>query len=84
MYWLRFVGRRWWWSKWHPLVRVGWFVTRNNDSGSQTVTYAGLGLIVAGLVFRSRKALHIYSTTIPAGQEIRFKVVKGNKTIAAG
>ncbi len=81
---LRIVIRRWWWGKWHPLVHLGWIVTKNNKTGAQTVTYAGFGLIVAGLVLRSRRSLHLHTTTVSAGEEMRVRVIQGNKTIATG
>lgn len=76
--------RRWWWSKWHPFVRVGWTATRANTSGSPVQAYFGIGMIVAGLILRSRKALHLYSGTIPAGEEVRIKVVQNGRTIGTG
>ena len=81
---LRLLIRRWWWAKWHPLVHLGWIVTKNNKTGAQTVTYAGFGLIVAGLVLRSRRSLHLHTTTVSAGEEMRVRVIQGNKTIATG
>jgi hypothetical protein len=84
MEYLRLLVRRWWWAKWHPLVHLGWIVTRNNRGGVQSVTYAGFGLIVAGLVLRSRKSLHLHTATVSAGQEMQIRVLQGDRTIATG
>lgn len=79
-----YAVRRWWWAKWHPFVRAGWIVTRTNPAGSNTQSYLGLGLIAAGLILRSRKPLRLYSANVPAGQEVRIRVVRNGRTIGAG
>ncbi|MGI9529199.1 MAG: hypothetical protein ACR2NG_05760 [Acidimicrobiia bacterium] len=82
MHWLTFAIRRWWWRKWHPLVRVGWIVSQRSVTGLGTAV--GVGLIGFGLMARSRKTLHLYNTTIPAGEEITIRVVQNGRTIASG
>lgn len=82
MHWLKYATKRWWWSKWHPLVRVGWTVSQRSATGLGTVV--GVGLIGAGLAYRSRKTLHLYNTTVPAGGEITIRVVQNGRTIASG
>lgn len=72
-----FLARRWWWAKWHPAVRLGWIVTRGNRSGSPTQTAMGLGLIALGVILRSRRSLHLYSTTIDAGRTVAVRNVSG-------
>lgn len=84
IHFVTYTARRWWWSKWHPFVRVGWTMTTANPSGANVQTYFGIGMIVAGLILRSRKTLHLYSGTIPAGEEIRIKVVQNGRTVASG
>ena len=81
---LRYTVKRWWWSKWHPIVRVGWVVTRVNPRGSRSQSYLGLALIGTGLVLRSRKSLLLYKDTVPAGQEIRIRVFEGGRELTAG
>ncbi len=68
-----YIVRRWWWAKWHPAVRVGWMVTRRNTSGSPAQAAIGFGLIGVGLILRSRRSLHLYSTTVDAGQTVAIR-----------
>jgi len=75
-----FLIRRWWWRKWHPAVRIGWVLTRYNTSGSATQTSLGIGLVLAGLILRSRRSLRLYSTTLDAGGELRLKVISARPT----
>jgi hypothetical protein len=70
-----YMARRWWWSKWHPIVRLGWSITRENPSGTAPRTYIGLGLITAGLILGSHRRRRVYRTIVPAGDEIRIRVV---------
>ena len=79
-----YAVRRWWWAKWHPFVRAGWTVTRTNSAGSNAQSYLGIGLIAAGLILRSRRPHRLYSATVPAGEEIRIKVVRNGRTIGTG
>lgn len=82
MHWLIWSAKRWWWGKWHPLVRIGWMVSQRSVTGAGTAV--GVGLIGAGLLFRSRKTLHLYNTTIPAGGEVTIRVVQNGRTIGTG
>ncbi len=68
-----FLVRRWGWAKWHPAVRIGWMVTRHNRSGSTAQTALGVGMIGVGLVLRSRRSLHLYSTTVDAGRTVAIR-----------
>lgn len=72
---IAYTALRWWWSKWHRLVRLGWSVTRENPSGTAARTYIGLGLIGTGLILGSRRNRRVYRTTVPAGDEVRIRVV---------
>lgn len=71
----RFLVRRWWWSKWHPAVRIGWIVTRDNKAGSPTRTLVGVGLIATGLVLRSRRRHRLYSTVIDPARSVAISNV---------
>jgi hypothetical protein len=75
-----YMARRWWWSKWHPLVRLGWSITRENPSGTPARTYIGLGLIGTGVIIGSRRFRRVYRTTVPAGEEIRIRVVPAGRS----
>lgn len=81
---VRFLVRRWWWAKWHPAVRVGWIVTRNNGSGSQTQTIIGLGLIAAGLVLRSKRRQHLYTTKVDTARSVAITNVPPHGSLTGG
>lgn len=70
-----YVALRWWWSRWHRFVRLGWSITRENPSGDPMRTYVGLGLIGFGLLLGSRRTKRLYRATVPSGEEIRIRVV---------
>ncbi|HSJ70517.1 MAG TPA: hypothetical protein VLA29_02600 [Acidimicrobiia bacterium] len=70
-----YVALRWWWSKWHRFVRLGWSITRENASGTAARTYFGLGLIGTGLLLGRRRTRRVYQTIVPSGDEIRIRVV---------
>jgi hypothetical protein len=67
---------RWWWSRWHPLVRVGWNTLQTSSRGANVQTLFGGSLIAAGLVIRARRRNErLLSTIVPAGGEYRIRVV---------
>lgn len=80
----RFVAKRWWWRKFHPLVRVGWVATRSNPSNHPLQTYVGLALIGVGLVAKRPKKRLIYSTSMDANTEFRIKVIHAGKSTTIG
>lgn len=82
MHSLKWTVKAWWWKKWHPLVRIGWLVSRRWTSGFGPAV--GVGLIGAGLVFRSRKTIHLFNATIPAGEEVTIRVVRNGRTVGTG
>ncbi len=55
-------------------------VSRNNTSGSQVQAMAGIALIGAGLILRSRRSQLLYSATVDPGTSIVVRNATGSTT----
>jgi hypothetical protein len=69
-----------WWRKFHPLVRVGWYVASAGSTRPSGQTAVGVGMMAAGLMIRrsqkSRNRL-IYKQTVSPGETTRIRVYRG-------
>ncbi len=79
---VRFVVRRRWWARFHPLARVGWNTATMGTTRPATQTIVGFGLIGAGLLLgrRGRRKV-LYSGYVEPGTGTHIKVSRGNRTI---
>ena len=76
----RCTARRMLWSRFHPLVRVGWHVATAGKTRPTVQTAAGIGMVCAGfLLGSSRKAKNkpIYSFVASPGDTTRIRVFRG-------
>ncbi len=79
---IRFVVRRWWWGRFHPLTRVGWNTATMGTTRPPAQTIVGIGLIGAGLMLgRRRHRTVLYRGYIEPGSGTHIKVLQGNHTI---
>jgi hypothetical protein len=69
-------GIRWWWARWHPLVRMGWNTLQSSSRGANVQTLFGGVLIGLGLIMRSRRRDRLYADVVPEGGEFRIRVVE--------
>jgi LPXTG-motif cell wall-anchored protein len=82
---VRFVARRLWWRRFHPITRFGWNLATMGRTRPVSQTIVGLGLMGAGIVVtRRRRRIKIYSGTIEPGSGIHIKVHRGNEAIYDG
>ena len=82
---VRYVIRRWWWSRFHPLTRLGWMTATAGKSRTATQTMVGIGLIGAGLVLkRSGHRRVLYRGNITPGTDTRIRVYRGGRVIHDG
>ena len=82
--WLAFRIRRWWWRRFHVLVRVGTYVTSKRSDDRPNLGWVGLLIIAAGLALGKSRRKLLYASTINHDGEIRVRVVKNGRTVAAG
>lgn len=70
-----------WWRQFHPLVRVGWFITTQGSSGPAAQRAAGIAMMTAGIALR-RSQKHrkrpIYTHTVSPGETTRIRVFRGS------
>ena len=75
--------RQWWWSRFHPLVRVGWAAATAGRTRPATQTAIGIGLMGAGLLLRrSRRTSPIYTHTARQGETVRIRVLQGRDAVS--
>ena len=73
-----FLVRRWWWKRFHPLVRVGWMTATAGRRRPPAQTAIGLGLMGAGVVLRrTRSNEPIYTHVVDPGQMVHIRVYRG-------
>ena len=77
---LRYGASRAVWRRFHPIVRIGWYVATTGDKRPAAQTAIGAGMIVFGLAARrSQKSSNtpIYVHTVSPGQTTRIRVYRG-------
>jgi len=74
-----FVARRWWWKRFHPLVRIGWITATAGRRRPVTQTAIGVGLMTAGVLLRrTKKNEPVYTHVVDPGQTVRIRVYRGD------
>ncbi len=74
-----FLVRRWWWKRFHPLVRIGWTAATAGRRRPVSQTAIGLGLMGAGVMLRRSKSnAPIYTHVVDPGQTVRIRVYRGD------
>ncbi|MEN8113579.1 MAG: hypothetical protein ABFS21_04250 [Actinomycetota bacterium] len=77
-----YIVSRWWWRRFHPVVRSGWMTT---EAALRTRDYPkmgyGLALVGFGLLRGRKKARLIYRTSLDVGQGATVRVMQGRKPI---
>ena len=71
----------WWWTQFHPLVRIGWNVMRGSSPGDSRV---GAALVAAGMLLgrQNRRRVLLYRHTMEPGESIRIRVLRGETVVA--
>jgi hypothetical protein len=69
-----------WWRRFHPLVRVGFYVATAGRETPPVQTALGLGMVATGIALRrsqkSRNRL-IYRDKVSPGKTMRIRVYRG-------
>ena len=69
-----------WWRRFHPLVRVGWYVASAGSTRAPVQTAVGVSMMAAGLMLRrSQKSRNkpVYTHTVSPGETTRIRVYRG-------
>jgi len=79
---VRFVARRLWWRRFHPITRIGWNLATMGRTRPTSQTIIGLGLMGAGLVVkRKSRKIMLYRGTIEPGAGTHIRVYRGGEAI---
>lgn len=69
-----------WWRRFHPFVRIGWYVASAGSSRPAAQTYIGVGMMAAGIALRrshNERNRLIYTQIVNPGHATRIRVYRG-------
>ena len=76
--------RRWWLTRFSPLVRAGWMLVRTDESATRRQALIGAGLMALGLILRRRRREVLYTQDLGDDGAVTVRVMQGGRVVTTG